>query len=191
MANNVERAPGVFAFILVGPDLRQIAEKRVEGGGSSGEKGNGVQQIVLHGVPQFAVEIGREVDCSCSRSGDSKSFTYAISRELSRWRRAGEGRSRKRQRSASCLYFSSTMCGLSRRRLRSNWFGWSRVMASFCGIGGTAGHGERHCSKFAFCSSKVARLKLPRNTGRKKKGAHCEVASAELQSAVRPRENQD
>src|SRR5258708_37507372 len=53
MANDVECAPGVFAFILARPDFRQIAEKRVESGRSSCEKGYGVLQIVLHRGPQF------------------------------------------------------------------------------------------------------------------------------------------
>src|SRR6267154_2543224 len=54
MTNDVECAPGVFAFILVGPGFRQIAEKRIESGGSSGEKGDGVRQVVFHGAPRFA-----------------------------------------------------------------------------------------------------------------------------------------
>src|SRR5579863_7217801 len=45
--------------------------------------------------------------------------------------RRGEGRSRKRQRSARCLYFSRTMMGLRRERERSNSLSWSRVMALF------------------------------------------------------------
>src|SRR5712672_1812150 len=54
MADDIECAPGVFAFILVRPGFRQIAEKRAESGGSASEKGDGVRQFVFHGAPRFA-----------------------------------------------------------------------------------------------------------------------------------------
>jgi hypothetical protein len=53
MGNDVERAPGVFAFVAEGPSFGKIAEECVEGGGSAGEKGDGLGQVVLHCGPRF------------------------------------------------------------------------------------------------------------------------------------------
>ena len=38
MADYIERAPSLFAFIPKRPSLRQIAQKRIESSGGAGEK---------------------------------------------------------------------------------------------------------------------------------------------------------
>src|SRR5208282_3415767 len=53
MANDIEGAPGVFTFISQRPRFRQIAQKRVESGGSSSEKRYCVLEVLCHQAPPF------------------------------------------------------------------------------------------------------------------------------------------
>src|ERR1700692_2935319 len=53
MADDIERAPSVFAFISDGPRFRQIAQKRVESSGGASEKRYCVLQVMFHHAPQF------------------------------------------------------------------------------------------------------------------------------------------
>jgi hypothetical protein len=48
MADDIERAPCVFAFISEGPGFWEMPQKRVESGGGTSEKRNRVLQIVFH-----------------------------------------------------------------------------------------------------------------------------------------------
>lgn len=47
MADDLEDAPGFFAFVVVRPRLGEAAEEGVERRGSAGEKGDRVIQIVV------------------------------------------------------------------------------------------------------------------------------------------------
>src|SRR5260370_12536600 len=53
MADDVERAPSVFAFIAEGPLFRQITQKGIESSRCASEKRYGVRQVVFHDVPYF------------------------------------------------------------------------------------------------------------------------------------------
>jgi hypothetical protein len=50
MVDDIERAPGVFTFISQRPPFRQIAQKRIEGGGGASEQRHYFLQIVFHTV---------------------------------------------------------------------------------------------------------------------------------------------
>ena len=61
MADDIKDAHGFFAFISEGPFVRQIAQKRVERGGSAREKRNSVVQVLFHPAPRFVDSNFREI----------------------------------------------------------------------------------------------------------------------------------
>src|SRR5690348_14061226 len=78
MADDIERAPGLFSFVPQRPRFRQAAQKRFENRGSTGEKSGGVLQVVLHGdssVRKILQEIKRKDFTTAGTESTGKSQT--------------------------------------------------------------------------------------------------------------------